>query len=610
MLLLCASCAATNTNPEQGTEQIRDYILIELALKRQADRTAYELIRKMIRSDLSSSNYAHLISLLKKRKHHDFRYELIQSWSDAYPQDQAALLALAKEDICQGNPQQVQSAGSAFRQIADITVFKSAISCLNVEAQQELVKELLAYNPDNAFLKEASCHLIDRANSADDAIKCFEDCAPLLDSKSVRVLALLYQSERQLERALEAFKQVVSIEPNDVSSRYELAGIYYDLSKFQSAIEELENLLTISPNNRNAQYLLAASYFATRDLENSRIWFERILVSQRFRNRAFYYLGMIAMELNQFEQAKDYLYSVKPSDDYLPAQLNYWRLIARDDLTLAIEGLYDLLDKSPDNRMTIKLAQIDMYDNAGEKLRATQELVSLADDYPYNLRLQVLRIHWLIDRGYIDRVTANLQASLSNLADDTKTKRLITSTLYHLFDQGYGTHAVSIVEQQKVFAPDTDQYLMLHGLAHAVAGSYATATTQLNKLLDKYPNRHDIKNALGYTYTLEGKHLPEAERLITAALNAVPDNAAYIDSMGWLRYKQGNLTAAEVLLVKANSYSNEPTIKAHLIEVYRAQRRTAEAEILLNEGLKLFPDSMRLKALQQQMLDEVQSTDG
>ena len=598
VVLLCASCAAREPANEDGASQIRDYILIELALRRNQDKQAYEIIEQLTDSGLSNQNYAHLVSLLNKRKHDVYRYQLIQRWNDNYPQSSDALLALAKEDICNGNEQQVSSASDAFKNIDEINVLRATMACLNVGAQLQLVNELQAQDANNRTINQLSCHLLARSSQTAEAISCFARISPLSDIRDLSALAELYLMTEQLPLAQQTYEQLLALEPNDVQSRYELASIYYDQGNFTLAITQLESLLLLSPKNRNAQYLLAASYYAERELDKSRIWFEKILVYQPLRNLAFYYLGMIAMESGNTEQAMEFLSSVKPSEEYLPAQLNYWKLVAQDDLMVAINGLYDLLDEQPESRMAIKLAQIDLYNNAGEKLKATQELVSLADDFPTHLRLQVLRMQWLIDQEYVDRIMANLEASLSGLINNTQKRQLITSTLYHLMEQEYGQQAVTLVEAQTIILPDTEQYTLLHSLAHAMAGNFATATEQLHQLLEQNPERHDIQNALGYTYVLEGKQLAAAEKLLNQALDANPDSAAYLDSMGWLRFKQGDLSAAEALLTRANAYTNEPTIKAHLIEVYQAQNRHEEARQMLNEALESFPDSVPLKALQ------------
>lgn len=59
--------------------------------------------------------------------------------------------------------------------------------------------------------------------------------------------------------------------------------------------------------------------------------------------------------------------------------------------------------------------------------------------------------------------------------------------------------------------------------------------------LEIEPNYHIVENDLGYLLLDRGESLDEAARLIEAAFSALPENANVVDSIGWLRYKQGRL---------------------------------------------------------------------
>jgi len=60
----------------------------------------------------------------------------------------------------------------------------------------------------------------------------------------------------------------------------------------------------------------------------------------------------------------------------------------------------------------------------------------------------------------------------------------------------------------------------------------------------RHPDHAALANGLGYTWADAGRHLSEAERLIAFAVDADPDNDAYLDSLAWLRYKQGRFDDA------------------------------------------------------------------
>ncbi len=62
--------------------------------------------------------------------------------------------------------------------------------------------------------------------------------------------------------------------------------------------------------------------------------------------------------------------------------------------------------------------------------------------------------------------------------------------------------------------------------------------------LARFPDHANLGNALGYTWAEAGRNLSQARDLIVGALRRDPGNAAYLDSMGWVLYKQGAFAEA------------------------------------------------------------------
>ena len=73
------------------------------------------------------------------------------------------------------------------------------------------------------------------------------------------------------------------------------------------------------------------------------------------------------------------------------------------------------------------------------------------------------------------------------------------------------------------------------------------------KLLERFPDDPQLCNTLGYGWANRGERLDEAEELVQRALGAEPDTAAYLDSMGWVRYKQARFAEAVDLLERGRA---------------------------------------------------------
>jgi len=126
-------------------------------------------------------------------------------------------------------------------------------------------------------------------------------------------------------------------------------------------------------------------------------------------------------------------------------------------------------------------------------------------------------------------------------------------------------------------APRDPALRYAHALAAVDAGSLRAALADLRVLLAATPDDPMLMNALGYTLADAGRDLDEAETLLEAALTVAPDEAAILDSYGWLRYRRGDAASARPYLERAYRLEDDAEIAAHLGEVLWALGERAAA---------------------------------
>ena len=86
-------------------------------------------------------------------------------------------------------------------------------------------------------------------------------------------------------------------------------------------------------------------------------------------------------------------------------------------------------------------------------------------------------------------------------------------------------------------------------------------------ILELEPDNAYALNALGYHYVVRNKRLDDAAKHLERASSLEPEDAAIMDSLGWLRFRQGKLEAAHKLLTEAYTLLPDAEIAAHLGEV-------------------------------------------
>jgi predicted Zn-dependent protease len=79
--------------------------------------------------------------------------------------------------------------------------------------------------------------------------------------------------------------------------------------------------------------------------------------------------------------------------------------------------------------------------------------------------------------------------------------------------------------------------------------------------------------------------------MIQRAVELQPNSGAYLDSLGWVYFRQGKLTDAERILVKAVDLTGQdPTVHDHLGDVYMKLGKTQEAIAQWNASMKGFKE--------------------
>jgi tetratricopeptide (TPR) repeat protein len=117
----------------------------------------------------------------------------------------------------------------------------------------------------------------------------------------------------------------------------------------------------------------------------------------------------------------------------------------------------------------------------------------------------------------------------------------------------------------------------------------------LRSILALDPDNPQALNALGYTLADRTDRYQEALVYIQKALAAQPDDAAFVDSMGWVQYRLGNLPEAIVHLRRAYELSQDADVAAHLGEVLWVAGEHTDAVTVWRDALQRWPENESLK---------------
>jgi len=148
------------------------------------------------------------------------------------------------------------------------------------------------------------------------------------------------------------------------------------------------------------------------------------------------------------------------------------------------------------------------------------------------------------------------------------------------------------------FRGDSDAHIV-RGLIAILLAMQSGKTARA--ILAADPKNAQALNALGYTLADRTTRYPEALGYIEQALALLPDDAAVLDSMGWVQYRLGDHVKALEYLRRAYQANPDAEIAAHLVEVLWTLGRQDEARALWERGAQRTPGDRFLQQVREKL---------
>lgn len=268
--------------------------------------------------------------------------------------------------------------------------------------------------------------------------------------------------------------------------------------------------------------------------------------------------------------------------------------------------------------------QEGQFDAAGARFAELLRTEKYLDDAFYYLGLiadrhsdpqQALRLYAQVQAGE-NSVQALLRASailqthgaaataeelLDRLVEDEpqRAPEILAARARMYADAGDLPRAMTVLKQSALEYPDNVDLQYAMASTYEEQGRIADALHELTELLNARPDDPAALNALGYTLAEHSRELPRARKLIERAYAAAPKNAAILDSLGWVLFRQGQGAEAERYLRAAYADDRGGDIAAHLGEVLWQLGRPTEAELIWSEAGAADGSNRLLKATRQ-----------
>ena len=145
-------------------------------------------------------------------------------------------------------------------------------------------------------------------------------------------------------------------------------------------------------------------------------------------------------------------------------------------------------------------------------------------------------------------------------------------------DQKRTDDALRVLGQARQTFGDDHALAMRFANVYDGGGRLDDAEKELRKLMAEDPLNADAMNSLSYMFAEHDVRLTDAVDLAQRALKVEPGNPAYLDTLGWALFKQGNIEAAAEPLARAAAILiGNSVIQDHHGDVLARQGRSVEA---------------------------------
>ncbi|MDO4223563.1 MAG: tetratricopeptide repeat protein [Acinetobacter sp.] len=381
------------------------------------------------------------------------------------------------------------------------------------------------------------------------------------------LIASLEAKNKQYQASLKHINAALRKRPNTTSFILLKANLLIEMNRADDALKWLHKVGNRQKNNTDVR--LAEIQLLIKNKHEQQA-FARMQDTLKYNPNAedvLFLAGLTSIDFKNYDQAEHYLLKLRDSARYQNDAYYYLAINAERrqhfDAALAyyrmVDGNLYVVSRQAMIELFIKNQQFD------EALRfLTQERVNQPNH-----------------ASFLYQAQANLLQSLGQPAE-----------------------ALTVLQEAAKDLPEDPDLLYAQVLLLDAHEDEKELDQILNKLLQLEPNNPTYLNAYAYTLALQNKRLTEAKKYAEQALQQSPNQAAILDTLGYIAFIQNDFDTASQMLKQAYEHSDSINIAIKYARaLYMQGDLTAFAELLQTLKSK-YPDNTQVQQLDLLILPE------
>ena len=396
-----------------------------------------------------------------------------------------------------------------------------------------------------------------------------------------------YVEKSEFKKAVIEFRNVVQLNPENDAVHYELGETYLKLQQGREAYQSFSRAVSLNPENMKAQLKMGQILLLGKKTEEAKKRAELVLENSPDSIEALAVLSGVQVYENDLDSAVKTLekaLSINPS--HFETHLSLARLFfLNGDLERAEKKYLKALSLDPKSRIPyIELSRL--YGSKGQWDKAEAELKKMirssGSEYQ-NLsilaRFYESREEWeLAEKTY-------LQAADFSTMEDTGP--LVNLGAYYARRKSYD----QAISQYEAILKKNPEYLaayMALGTIYDQQNDNEKAEAYYRKALEIKSDFAPAANNLAWNLAEKGGNIDEALGFAQIAKEQIPDNAAVMDTLGWIYYLKGSyLNAIAEFQDSLSQNPDNPVINLHLGLAYYKNKQPHKAKEFLDKALNM-----------------------
>ncbi len=454
----------------------------------------------------------------------------------------------------------------------------------------DVLKDAIKANPKEAepYLQLASIYSKD-LKKIDQALKYAEQ-ALALDPQNIEVYQRFYEIEMSIgqpQKALAALDRALNVQSKDPAYWLQLGKIFASLIFKSDATPTPAELARVNSIFAKAAVLGADDAAVLKEVA------DYFASSQQIKEALPYYLKVLE----------------RAPDDSNAREKLATGFVLTNQWPQAIQMLEQIIQSNPEKWQAYELmagvyedeARADDRNNQADKAKA--EFAKAAQNYEQSL---------LINPNRATNYLRLVELLLGRLRENERAVRVLREGRRHFPELPEMTYYLAIAlreakRPQSAVATFEEalheaelssseivnaRFYFDYGATADQAGLYDKAADLFKRSIAIDPaNAADAYNYLGYMWAEHNMHLEEAQQMIKRALAIDPNNGAYLDSMGWVYFRQARYNDALDYLLRATKNISKPdaTVFVHLGDTYSKLNNVAQALEYWQKAILLEP---------------------